>query len=102
MKSGYSIVWTDHALDELAQTFEYLELNFSDTEISRLAKKIESALHSISIFPTMYPAASTQDEARRAVVAKFNTVYYRVNVSKKQIEILSFFSNRQNDQNLKN
>ena len=102
MKSGYSIVWTDHALDKLAQTFEYLELNFSEAVISRVAKKIESTLHSISIFPTMYPVAFTQNEVRRAIVAKFNTVYYRVNVSKKQIEILSFFSNRQNDQNLKN
>jgi len=47
MKSGYKVLWTDHALEEFSQTFKYLELNFSEKEISRLAHQIESALRYI-------------------------------------------------------
>ena len=100
MKSDYKIAWTDHALEELGQTFQYLQLNFSEKEISRLANKIESVLRDISKYPKLYPESSQQKGVRRAVVAKFNTLYYRINVNKNQIEILSFFSNREDPQKL--
>lgn len=100
MKSGYKVAWTDHALEELGQTFQYLELNFSEKETGRLAKKIESVLRNISKNPKLYPESSQQMGVRRAVVAKFNTLYYRVNIEKNQIEILSFFSNREDPEKL--
>ncbi|HCA58572.1 MAG TPA: hypothetical protein DEP46_11370 [Blastocatellia bacterium] len=55
MRSGYRILWTDHALDELERTIEYLQLNFSDAEISRLAKAIESTIRNVANNPLMYP-----------------------------------------------
>lgn len=42
MKSGYKILWTDHALSELENTIKYFEDNFSRKEIERLSQKIES------------------------------------------------------------
>jgi len=95
MKSGYKILWTDHALEELSQTFQYLELNFSEKETSCLANQIESVLRYISKYPKLYPESSRREGVRRAIIAKFNTLYYRVNIDKNQIEILSFFPNRE-------
>lgn len=100
MINGYRVFWTDNALDELKATIEYLQLNFSEIEVSYLARKIESILLNISNFPELYPASVNSNNVRRVVVARFNTMYYRINNDNKQIEILSFFSNRQNDQNL--
>jgi len=37
MKSGYKIIWTDHTIEELNATIEYLENNWSNREISKLA-----------------------------------------------------------------
>jgi len=99
MKSGHRIVWTDNALDELRRTLHYLESSFSEKEINRLANKIESVLRNISKYPELYPETIERDGVRRAVVAKFNTMYYRVNISNDQIEILSFFSNRESPKN---
>lgn len=96
MKSGYRILWTDHALDELEKAVEYLQLNFTDAEIARLAKAIESTLSHITRNPVMYPESAKAKGTRRAVILRFNNLYYRVNRDKNQIEILSFFSNRQN------
>lgn len=94
MKSGYNIAWTNHALDELSQTFQYLELNFSEKEIHRLADQIESVLRNISRYPGLYPESAHKGDIRRAFISKFNTLYYRINSENHQIEILSFFSNR--------
>ncbi len=38
---------------------------------------------------------------RRVVLLRFNTLYYRINEENKVVEILSFFSNRQNPDNRK-
>ncbi len=95
MKSGYRILWTDHALEELDKAVEYLQLNFTDVEIARLANAIESTLSHITRNPLMYPESAQARGIRRAVVLRFNTLYYRVNRESKQIEVLSFFSNRQ-------
>ena len=44
MKSGYRLLWSDSALEELRRTFAYLEENFSDREIRRLAERLEFTL----------------------------------------------------------
>ena len=100
MKSGLKVVWTEHALDELRRTVQYLESNFSDREINRLAEKIETVVRSISRFPDLYPESSQRQGVRRASVTKFNTLYYRTNEERRQIEILSFFPNRKDPEEL--
>ena len=92
MKSGYKIQWTEFALDELDKTIEYLQENFTDKEIKKLASKIESVLELISINPFLFQKAEGK-EVYRAVILKYNTLYYRI--KEKDVEILSFFSNRQ-------
>lgn len=41
MKSGYRILWTDNALLELKKTVDYLEQNWTERELSKLAKELE-------------------------------------------------------------
>ena len=94
MKKRYSVLWTDHALSELSETVSYLRENFSAKEIHRLGKNIETILSFVSLHPRAFPASEQQPSVRRAVVARFNTLYYRIDEDKKQIEILSFFPNR--------
>ena len=93
MKSGYRVSWTDHALEELRNTVEYLELNFSEREIKNLSERIENTLRLVSANPSIFPQVEGYVGIHRVVIAKFNTMYYRMNNN--QIEVLSFFSNRQ-------
>jgi len=93
MKSGYKIQWTEFALDELDKTIDYLQENFTDKEIKKFASKIESVLELISINPFLFQKAEGK-EVYRVVILKYNTLYYRI--KDKDVEILSFFSNRQN------
>ncbi len=93
MGNGYKIFWTDHALNELADTYEYLERYFSERELKKLSNEIDKTLKLISQNPNLFPMSESKG-IRRVAIKKFNTMYYREN--EQQIEILSFFSNRQN------
>lgn len=94
MQSGYKIIWTDNALSELQETISYLEEHFSAQEIKNLAVGIEHTLSLISVNPELFPATGKKKKLHRAVVKKYNTLYYKV--EKKEIILISFFSNRQN------
>ncbi len=54
MKSGYKILWTDHALSELVKTIEYLESNFPGKQLEKLSQKIESIVSLISQNPRLF------------------------------------------------
>ena len=94
MKSGYKIYWTDNALSELKETFEYLEKNWTKKELKNLSSEIERTSKLISDNPSLFPL-SNKKNIRKAVIKKLNTVYYRVK-NNENIEIISFFSNRRN------
>lgn len=98
MESGYKIFWTPNALKELEQTIDYLQNNFTDKEIRKLAHKIESSIEIISQNPFIFPVSEGKD-VHKVIILQFNTMYYRVNDS--NVEILSFFSNRQSPQKRK-
>lgn len=97
MKSGYKILWTENAISELNCTYEYLHNNFSEKELSRLSLEIEKFIELISNSPNLFQKSDFKN-VRRVIILKHNTMYYRENEN--TIEILSFFSNRQNPQKI--
>ena len=98
MKNGYKIVWSDQAVKELEETIEYLEHNFTNKELRRLSIEIERNLDIISENPLIFSRTEKLD-IHKVVIKKFNTLYYKIESEK--IEIISFFSNRQNPGNRK-
>jgi len=98
MKSGYSIFWTENALNELSDAISYLERNFTEKEIKKLVKHIENTLELISRDPNIFPKSEIKN-IHKVVILKFNTLYYRTKYE--QIQILSFFSNRQSFSKIK-
>ncbi|TAE38118.1 MAG: type II toxin-antitoxin system RelE/ParE family toxin [Sphingobacteriales bacterium] len=94
MKNGYKVFWTDFALTELQNTIEYLEENWTEKELRNLAIKLEATLILLSQNPNLFQVSDDENKIRRVVILTHNTLYYRIITNK--IEILSFFSNRQN------
>ena len=94
MKNGYKILWTAFALKELEKTIEYLEENWTEKELRTLAESIEEKLALISQNPNLFQASDNKKNIRRVVIQTYKTLYYRF--ENEQIEIISFFSNRQN------
>ncbi len=100
MKNGYKILWTDHALQELKTTIEFLEMYWTEKELHKLAFHLEKTLTLIAQNPYLFQATDVKSNVRRVVILKLNTLYYRVHKTK-NVEIISFFSNRQNPENRK-
>lgn len=93
MKNGYKILWTDNALKELEKTIEYLEENWTEKELRNLALNLEETLTLVSQNPNLFQVSDIKKEIHRVIVLSHNTLYYRI--GNNQIEIISFFSNRQ-------
>ena len=98
MEKGFEILWTDLALEELSETVEYLKREFSQKEIDILGDEIERITSITSQNPNIFPN-SDRLKTRKAVILKFNTLYYRIMNDK--IEIVSFFLNRQSPDKMK-
>ena len=98
MEKGFEILWTDLALEELSETVEYLKREFSQKEIDNLGDEIERISSITSQNPNIFPN-SDRLQTRKAVILKFYTLYYRI--MNDQVEILSFFSNRQSPDKMK-
>ena len=98
MEKGFEILWTDFALEELSETVGYLKREFSQKETDILGDEIERITSIISQNPNIFPN-SDRLQTRKAVILKFNTLYYRIMNDK--IEIVSFFLNRQSPDKMK-
>ena len=94
MKSGYKILWTNHAISELKETIEYLENKWTERELRTFSAKLDHTIELISKSPEIFPVSLDKKNIRKAVVEKYNNLYYRIN--KSSIEIVSLFSNRKN------
>jgi plasmid stabilization system protein ParE len=94
MKSGYKVLWTDHAISELKDTIEYLEENWTERELRNFSAKLDHTIELISKTPEIFPSSLEKNEIRKAVVEEHNNLYYRINEN--SIEVVSLFSNRKN------
>jgi hypothetical protein len=62
--------------------------------LRNLAESIDEKLALISQNPNSFQISDYKKDIRRVVILTYNTLYYRF--ENEQIEIISFFSNRQN------
>ncbi len=99
MRSGYKIRWTNHALSELEATLKYLEKNWTERELQNFSRELDHTIELISKNPELFQLSGKNKTVRRAVVAKFNNLYYRQ--KNETIEILSLFSNRQDPEKIR-
>ncbi len=100
----YSIQWTDHALDELQNCYLYLQENWTDKQITKLSQAIDETITQICQNPRLYPIAILEKNyhlpVHKVTIQRYNTLYYAINEQSGELEVLSFFSNRQNPHKL--
>ncbi|MBW8241637.1 type II toxin-antitoxin system RelE/ParE family toxin [Muricauda oceani] len=99
MTSGYKILWTHNAIVELKGIIEYLQENWTEKELGNYAQELDHTIELISKNPEFFQSSEKKDNIRRAVIAKYTNLYYRINSN--SVEILSLFSNRQSPDKLK-
>lgn len=98
MKSGYKVIWSDEALENLRNIIYYLETAWTDRELQQFSRKLEARINLIQDRPLLFPLSLIRKNVHRWVLSKQTTIYYLV--EKKQIVILSLFDNRQDPKKL--
>jgi len=94
MKSGYSIIWSVEANQNLSDIISYLESHWSEKEIRNFFIKLEKALMLIAERPFIFQASDKRKKLRRCVLTKQTSIYYKP--ENNCIYIVSLFDNRQN------
>ena len=101
MKNGFEIEWTFEAEQNLNAIFDYLEVMWTEREITEFARKLDSYLQLISKHPATFPYYDKSKTARRCVISPQTSVYYREFSSENKIVIITLFDNRRNPDTLK-
>ena len=95
----FSEKWSDQAMDDYENIVHYLIENWSEKEALAFITKTERVIRMICEMPKMFPGSMIYPDARRTVLSKHNTLYYRVLES--TIEIITIFDSRQSKEKLK-
>ena len=72
--------------NELEQTINYLQENWTDKELRILALKLEDTLILLSQNPKLFQVIEVTNKIRRVVILSHNTLYYKI----KKIKSKSF------------
>jgi plasmid stabilization system protein ParE len=85
------VEYTEHSVQLANEIVNYLNIRFSEKEVTRFFKLLIDFERIVSIFPTLYPVSS-QINVRRAILSKELAVYYTVTKSK--INVVAIIDNR--------
>jgi len=62
--------------------------------------RTEKTLSQIVKTPEMFEASRKKKNVRKGLITKHNTLYYRIKLLKQEIELITFWDNRQNPEKL--
>ena len=89
------ISWTPTARKTYFNVLDYLEEAWSKREVQNFADEVEKVLNQITENPDMFEASGKKKNIRKGYITRHNALYYRVKPGKKELELLTFWDNRQ-------
>jgi plasmid stabilization system protein ParE len=99
MKSGYKLLWSDKALDDLQNMINYLSENWTRKEIQNFARRLDQRLELIVVNPRLFPKTAKRKDIRKSVLTKHTVIYYETKES--TVTIVALFDPRQHPKKLK-
>lgn len=88
--------WTPTARLTYFEVIDHLKKTWTEKEIVNFVNTVEKVLKQICDNPYMFKTTRKQKNVRKGFVTKYNTIYYRVKPRKKELELITFWDNRQN------
>ncbi len=89
------IGWTPTAKRTYFKVLDYLAENWTKREATNFMNEVESLLTQITDNPEMFQASRKKKDVRKALITKHNTLYYRIKPRNKELELITFWDNRQ-------
>lgn len=95
------ISWTPNARLTYFKILEYLSEKWTIKEVESFIYKTEQTIALIAENPYMFKASKKKKTVRKGYITELNSIYYRVKPKKKEIELITFWDNRQNPSKIK-
>jgi plasmid stabilization system protein ParE len=92
------IRWTPEAKISYFNILDYLQTKWGTNEIKNFVEKTNFVLHQIDKNPKMFKQSKSKN-IRIGLISKQTSLFYRI--KKSEIELLTFWDNRQDDKKLK-
>lgn len=89
------ISWTSTVRTTYFRVIDYLEKEWTKAEIENFVHQVEMVLGQIAVNPKMFEASKKKKNVRKGFITKHNTQYYRVRTRKMELELITFWDNRQ-------
>ncbi len=93
-----TIVWTPESEKTFAGILSWLEKEWNDHVLLAFLDKVDQVLALIAEKPELYPAIDREKRVRKCVVVKQVSLFYTI--KQDQIDLLTFWDNRQNPERL--
>lgn len=90
------INWTPTARRTFEQILDWLSGNWTNKAVENFLDQTDSTIEQIKNNPYIYRASEQNEQVRRGLINRFVSLYYRVRPKKEEIDLLSFWDNRQN------
>ncbi len=95
------IIWTNKAKVSFAEIIENLDIQWSSKIVNNFVLDTKKTLSQIRNNPFMYVATKKNNNIRRGFINKHVSLFYKVKKDNNIIELLLFWSNRKNPNDLK-
>lgn len=94
------IIWSARSKKTLGIIRLHIRTHFTSKEELEFINQVIQTIQSINAFPKGFPECKKPKQARKAVIHPHSTLFYRIK-SKKRIELLLFWDNRNNPKKIK-
>ncbi len=94
------ISWTPTARKTYFNILDYLDQAWTKREVLNFVDEVEKVLSQIKENPDMFEASRKKKNIRKGYITSHNSLYYRVKPRNKELELLTFWDNRQDPEKL--
>ena len=91
-----NVFWTPESIKTFEQIIENLNTYWSQKEINKFVEQTEFTVNLIIKNPYLYKPSEKNKNIRKGFINKLVSMFYRVNLKNNEIEIITFWNNRQN------
>jgi plasmid stabilization system protein ParE len=94
-----SLRWTSQAETDFASTILYLKEEWGSQKAIQLIDRVDHLCQLIQNQPYLFPVLTDYSNIRKCFVSRHNSIFFPIQNSE-TIEILAFWNNRKNPENL--
>ena len=91
-----NVIWSDSAIADVSDNIDYLEIVFSDKEVSLFLNNIDNVLNILRLGNIIFISSGYIDVYKVPIVSQI-TLFYKI--QNDTVFLLRFWNNRQNPEN---